>query len=154
MAQMLMPKDNDGNSPLHGASNKRHVEVAEVLLANDADVNTKDFDGNTPLHVISNDLVSRLFHREIYGDIQLHYVSSGKVAKLLIDHGADIHTKNKFGNTPLHLATFNGHVEVTEVLITNGADFIVRNDKDETPLDYAKGGLKQPVYAIYDPIYE
>lgn len=34
----------------------------------------------------------------------LHKAQSGKMAKLLIDKGADVNARNKWGDTPLHTA--------------------------------------------------
>jgi ankyrin repeat protein len=38
----------------------------------------------------------------------------------LIDQGADLHTKNNYGRTPLHFA-FYGHTEVVKALLEEGA---------------------------------
>jgi ankyrin repeat protein len=37
-----------------------------------------------------------------------------------------INTKNDQGNTPLHWAALNGHLEVVQILVKNGADCKVR----------------------------
>jgi len=42
-------KDEDGVTPLHEAALWGHNEVAELLIANGADVNAKNDDGRTPL---------------------------------------------------------------------------------------------------------
>ena len=42
-------KDDDGGTPLHNAAYGSHKEIAELLIANGADVNEKDNDGDTPL---------------------------------------------------------------------------------------------------------
>ena len=39
-----------GQTPLHAAADKGHKVVAELLLANQAEVNARDNDGYTPLH--------------------------------------------------------------------------------------------------------
>ncbi len=45
----LNAKD-DGWAPLHAAVDEGHKEVAELLIANGANVNAKGRDGRTPLH--------------------------------------------------------------------------------------------------------
>ena len=42
-------KTGDGTTPLHNAAIYGHNEVAELLIANGADVNAKNDDSNTPL---------------------------------------------------------------------------------------------------------
>ncbi len=41
------------------------------------------------------------------------------VLRALVDHGADVKTVDKQGNTPLH---YCGHVETINCLLENGAD--------------------------------
>jgi ankyrin repeat protein len=56
-----------------------------------------------------------------YGDTPLHYaalVDNEKIAKLLIEHGADLDVQNGSFNTPLMRAG----LKVTKVLVENGAD--------------------------------
>lgn len=40
----------------------------------------------------------------------------------LIKGGADIESKNVYGNTPLHIACLNGHVDAVSELIVNGVN--------------------------------
>ena len=42
--------------------------------------------------------------------------------------GTDVDAKTRFGDTPLHYATFGGHKEVAELLIAAGADVNVKDD--------------------------
>ena len=43
-------KDNDGWTPLHGASNSVRTEVVNLFIEKGADIHVKDNDGDTPLH--------------------------------------------------------------------------------------------------------
>jgi ankyrin repeat protein len=47
-----------------------------------------------------------------------------EVARLLIEHSADMTAQNKYGLTPLHLASQEGQVDVTCLLIECGADLM------------------------------
>lgn len=61
-----------------------------------------------------------------------------EVCKLLLEHGADVHTWN---NLTLRYATYYGHLEVCKVLLEHGADV---HACDNLPLIYAamKGHLE------------
>ena len=62
-----------------------------------------------------------------------------EVLKFLVSHGADIHAKNGYGNTPLHAAAVsNMNVEVAKFLVDSGADMDAKDNYGNTPLDLAK----------------
>ncbi|MDP6307246.1 MAG: ankyrin repeat domain-containing protein, partial [Verrucomicrobiota bacterium] len=63
-----------------------------------------------------------------------------EVAELLIAKGAVVNTKNKNGGTPLHNATWKGHMEIVELLIANGADPNAKDIEGETPLNWVEEG--------------
>ena len=48
-----------------------------------------------------------------------------EVAKVLIDHGANLNIQDKFGLTPILLATSKGHLETVTLLENRGADYSV-----------------------------
>ena len=51
------------------------------------------------------------------------------MVQLLIDHGADVNATNKFGLTPLYMATAMGFVDVAALLQAHGAE----GDVESTP---------------------
>ena len=53
---------------------------------------------------------------------------------MLIDHGADLTAHNKYGKTPLHLASRNKQLDVIGMLIERGADVAARDEEGSTPL--------------------
>jgi ankyrin repeat protein len=57
-----------------------------------------------------------------------------KVAKVLIENGADVNATTSNGLTPLHLA---GDREVAELLLARGAKIDVKDASGKTPLDQA-----------------
>lgn len=50
----------------------------------------------------------------------------------LLDSGVDVNTR-LFGNTALHMACANGHIDVVELLIERGAQLLY-NENDSSPL--------------------
>ncbi len=59
------------------------------------------------------------------------------LAKLLLDHGADVNAANQLGQTPLFGAVTTGNSSVVEVLLAGNAKVNVSDRWGTTPLDYA-----------------
>jgi ankyrin repeat protein len=110
-------------------------DVADLLLANKAEVNAKNLNGTTPLHVAAS-----MGHKEI--------------AESLLAHKADVNARDKDGLTPLGVAVQCGEIwdsstvgpsqrliwdfkGVVELLLTHGADVNATNNQGETPLHLA-----------------
>jgi hypothetical protein len=58
------------------------------------------------------------------------------VARLLLEHGADVNARDDLGDTPLHEAA-HGHVDVVRLLLEHGADVNARDKNGQTPLHEA-----------------
>jgi ankyrin repeat protein len=86
---------------LHRAAVRGHKEVAELLIANGADVNAKSEIGTTPLYNAA-------------------YYGSTEVAELLIANGADVNLKDDYGRTPLKWAVRHKHTETADLLRKHG----------------------------------
>jgi len=65
------------------------------------------------------------------------YFKSGSAAQLLLEHGASVHTRNKDGRTPLHLASEHELYDVVALLMTFGADVDAQDNNNMTPLHCA-----------------
>jgi hypothetical protein len=101
---LVFNKDtNRGWTPLHWAAEKGYKDLAEFLLANQAEVDATTYNGQTPLHMAAN----RGYH---------------DMVELLLEHNAKINAKDNDGETPLHLAAVGGHKDVTELLLANHAE--------------------------------
>ena len=97
---------NCGGTVLGHAAINGHKELAELLIAKGADVNTKNKDSTTPLH-------------------QASLGGRKEVAELLIAKGADVNAKvvsgAKQGMTSLDLALFNQHTKLADLLRKHGS---------------------------------
>jgi len=106
-------KSSSGLTPLHFAAGAGHKEVAELLIANSADVNATDLgEGRTPLHQAAEwghiEVVELLIRSGAYVNAQITDVPS---------EGAWVFLT---GLTPLDLALFEGEFEIKELLSKHG----------------------------------
>ena len=111
---------SDGWTPLHLAAFFGHARIAELLIANQADVlaRSRGANGNTALHAA------------LAGNHKF-------VAALLIGHGADVNAADAQGWLPLHLAAANNNMDAITQLIAQGADVHAANGEAKTALSLA-----------------
>lgn len=105
------------NHPIFAPAFHGDVAAVRKLLKEDGSlVSIRDAKNLTPLHVAA----SR---------------GQSKVAKLLLDYGADVSGPSEDGDwTPLVFAAYRGHLEVAKVLIENGAGV---TSQDGNPIHFA-----------------
>ena len=116
---------------IHAAILADNIEVVRQHIAAGTDINQKDpMSGSTPLITASS------FGKE-------------KIAKVLIDAGADLSLKNNDGASALHTAAFFGRVEIVQLLLDAGADKSITNNFGATPRETVMGSFEE-----LKPIYE
>ena len=147
--------DEGSGTPLFPAAMGGDPLVVKALLEYGADVRLREgFWGWTPLHVAASRMTSGYAQGTAIG-----------VAQLLLDQGADIHSQDNEGMTPLHLAvTYDDDddgfrelvamlggerpaieaTEMVEFLLDRGADIEAENNRRETPLLRAAEGSRKP----------
>jgi ankyrin repeat protein len=120
-------------TPLHAASRRGHVNVAKVLLDYGADVNAQDSYDQTPLFLASChehiEFMRFVLKHGANVNVQTNYtyrtplhLSLGMLeVALLLDHGADVHIRDKGGLTPFQWATERGHHDIAQLLLDRGA---------------------------------
>ena len=124
-------RQEDGNTPLHVASARGHMQVLILLLKLGADVNVRNPDGLSPLHLAA-------------------YSGNAHAVSLLLDWGADISAQDNIGATPLHIAALNADELAVLVLMRRGADITIRTKTGLRPIDYARAGgmTKNEAYSM------
>lgn len=132
-----------------------NVDIAKILLQNDADPNVKNgYGGITSFYKAARngDVEMCELLLEYKADIDaadatngmsaLHNASrdSGnpKMCKFLIDRGANVNLKNKDnGNSPLHISILTHRDDLANILIKGKADVDLKNNDGDTPLHLA-----------------
>uniref|UniRef100_A0A4W6EAK1 non-specific serine/threonine protein kinase n=1 Tax=Lates calcarifer TaxID=8187 RepID=A0A4W6EAK1_LATCA len=144
--------DGQGRTPAHVACQHGQENVIRVLLSRGADVRIKGKDNWTALHfaawqghlgivkLLVKQAVADVNGQTTDGRTPLHLASQRgqyRVARILIELGADIHTTTAGLNTPLHVAAETGHTSTSRLLIKHKADIHAQNAHGLTPLHLA-----------------
>lgn len=117
MRVVFRPASRSSESP----STARRLQVAQLLLAAQADANSADTGGNTPL-------------------LEATRTGDAELVTMLLAAGARVNERNLAGNAPmLHAAQFGLHEIATELLMAR-ADLSLRDSEGRAPLDLARAG--------------
>ncbi|XP_049516904.1 poly [ADP-ribose] polymerase tankyrase-1 [Dermacentor silvarum] len=122
----------DAEFQLLEAAKAGDLDVVKKLISSHADiVNCRDVDGrqSTPLHFAAG-----------YNRVA--------VVEFLLQHGADVHAKDKGGLVPLHNACSYGHYEVADLLVKHGASVNVSDLWKFTPLHEATAKGKYDIVKL------
>ena len=149
-------KDRRGWASLHWAAQHNAVEIAELLIANGADVNAKRWDGMIILQTgrgrlrqlirLAADITENFDANSMDDAMPLHSAAQHNargVAALLIANNAKLNARDADGWTPLHLAAQHNAAAAVKLLIDNDADVDAKRWGGLAVL-YADLGWKSP----------
>jgi len=157
--QFLLNSDSDvhirninGKTPLYIAVQERRIALIPLLLAEGSEIFAADNNGITPfdLAVKSNDGTFNLLitnetvnQRDSYGNTMLHCAVNNKATAeqigRILDQRALVDSRNRAGDTALHIAVRTNQKESGEYLISRGASIFSLNSAGESPLFLALG---------------
>lgn len=131
----LINKKDEDCTPLNWAAEAGQFEMVKYLINKGADVNSRNDIKDTPLKRACSMITDKKEQSAVYYTI----------AKLLIEHGADVNAKcgvSAWGGfdlnqTPLHSAAKNGNFVMVKLLVEYGADVNAKNWQQYTPLHEA-----------------
>lgn len=120
----------DVNAPLESMNNVHPVALAIVMKqpATARLLLQKGANPNVPL--VPGDTSLTLLHYQVdKGETEM--------VKLLVDAGANLEVRDRYGSTPLNLAAKKGATDIAKILLEAGAIVDSRDDKKRTPLHWA-----------------
>ena len=126
----VFPEVKEEKYPLHQACREDQPNKVKELIAEGAMINSHDDDNNTPLHITCD-------HSS-----QKHNMD---ILQCLIDNKASVNATDKFLETPLHKASYNGCLQCVKALIHHGANVAQLSEIHETSLHAACRGQNYKV---------
>ena len=121
-------RDKRGWTALHAASYYGRLEVAQVLLNRGGIAKVEDYQGKTPLHQVSQGNFESL-------------EAGGRIAELLLECGMDANSRDRNQETPLHVASRCGRLEIGQVLL---GDPTAKDAQSQTPSHVGSEGTYSP----------
>ncbi|XP_041644377.1 histone-lysine N-methyltransferase EHMT1a [Cheilinus undulatus] len=122
-SKYINSQDDGGWTPITWAIEYKHKELVHLLLSKGADVNMRDKEENVCLHWAA-------------------LSGCDDVAQALLEARCDLSAINIHGDSPLHVAARENHLECVMLFLSRGADVNQRNKEGEMPLDCCIHGSK------------
>ena len=136
-----------GQTPLHIAVQESRLRLIPLLLNAGSDIFAADNSGVTPFSIalqhrgqILNALITpeTVQQTDSAGNTVLHIamqigIDTPTIGNIL-DQGANVNTRNRDGDTPLHIATRMNRREAGEYILSRGADIFSANSAGDSPL--------------------
>ncbi|XP_046332501.2 ankyrin repeat and KH domain-containing protein 1-like [Haliotis rufescens] len=142
-----------GRTPLMFAAIEGHKDVFDLVMSKGGDVSAFDGNGNNILHLaclggnveivkyILSQNIAEINSRDTYGRTPLMMAAAEEhkdVFDLLVSKGCDVSAFDGNGNNILHLACFEGHVEMVKYILSqNILDINSRGVHGRTSLMFA-----------------
>ncbi len=139
--------DENGWTDLHWAVALNKPNLAKMLIEEGIDITVRMKADNKN---VSNKLIADLNrvtdsdppfeNLKRRGQVPLYfaaYLNSVEIAKLLIEHGANVSVRDNKGRRPIHSAAVQNSLEMAKLLIEHGANVSARNNDGISPMHSA-----------------
>ncbi len=151
----------DGDYPIHVAAQRGNRAIVQVLLKNSAKINSLNSKGMTPLYaaimhgrVQTAELLIKhkatFSPNDLLHDVASHGIEYKGIINLLLRNGAKLDSRDKNGNTPLHIAVIGNHRVLVRQLLTRGAHVDTKNNAGDSPLDLATKSGNQTIIKLLE----
>lgn len=141
-------KDECNKTPIMYAAYYDAGEIVDTFLKKGADVNACDTMGVSPLMLSINNrimlVLDHIYRNSLHKyDPSVEWLTTylpaydGQDIEMIIkllDHGAKLHAKENFGNTPLMLAAISGNLAIVNTLVERGAEVDAKDNVGSTAL--------------------
>ncbi|KAF1970378.1 ankyrin [Bimuria novae-zelandiae CBS 107.79] len=136
----LNDRGPQGNTLLHTAALRLSVRVVRALLGHGLAVDAKNDNDETPLQKAVS--IPAVLREEDYNDPTLiSKFAAGRVliVRMLLEHGADVNSKDKLDRSILHSSADSRPLTATtpEILLDAGADLESFSDRQDAPIHSA-----------------
>jgi ankyrin repeat protein len=140
--ELINAADDRGYSPLHKAAYNNHLNIAEFLISQGANVNATSGSGSTPLHGAAFYGHPEIVRALLENGAELEIANAGgytpllsacagnqsEIVRMLAEKGADINVSPSGGRSPLFQAVWNADAELTKFLLDKGAEADIQTD--------------------------
>lgn len=145
-------KDNHGDTPAHYCVINNRMGFLKTLIRHECDLSIKNKDGHTPLFKACalgrENMVSLFLEFQKFDLLEVDSKDETVFMALIRSRNLDllnrievdediVNTPNYIGETPLHIASKAGDLQVIDYLLRNKAFVNSKNKTGETPLFYA-----------------
>ncbi|XP_077977718.1 uncharacterized protein LOC144433285 [Glandiceps talaboti] len=138
-------QDSNNQTALLIASSRGHYKIVECLLKNGADLKKTDINGKS-VFFLAAESDSENAPKTVQALIEKCRESKSQQDANLMIMGGD-----NYANTPLHIASEKGHLDIVKILIKQGADYEDKNFEENTPIHLAaKNGMLEVVKELID----
>jgi hypothetical protein len=137
-------------TPMHVAAGEGHINILSLLLDHGADIDVRNKNGETPLlraswagkreagwYLIDRGADINAPDERNFTPVFVAFKGHVESARMLLERGAVIDIRNRYGETPLHQALRWGEIELVRLFLEHGADPNLANRYDETPSEMA-----------------
>ena len=153
-----------GQTPLYIAVQEQRVRLIPLLLDAGSDIFAADNSGVTPFGLalqhrgpVLDALITpeTVKQTDSAGNTMLHIAIQNGIDTVtigkIIDRGANVNTRNRDGDTPLHIATRLNRRENCEYILSRGADIFSANAAGDSPLRIALSPRSGVIQWLFNP---